>query len=55
MGDALPFVSLGTGQNASKLALGQFHTCALLTGGIKCWVCALSLPSSPVSLECDGV
>ena len=37
MGDALPFVSLGTGQTASKLALGAFHTCALLTGGVKCW------------------
>ena len=40
MGDALPFVSLGTGQTASKLALGVFHTCALLTGGVKCWGCA---------------
>ena len=41
MGDALPFVSLGTGQIALKLALGTFHTCALLTDGVKCWGCAL--------------
>ena len=40
MGDALPFVSLGTGQTASKLALGALHTCAVLTGGVKCWGCA---------------
>ena len=40
MGDALPFVNLGTGQTASELALGVFHTCALMTGGVKCWGCA---------------
>ena len=37
MGAALPFVDLGAGQNASKLSLGWYHTCALLTGGVKCW------------------
>ena len=46
MGDALPFVSLGTGQTASRMTMGVFHTCALLqTGGVKCWGCVLSLPS----------
>ena len=43
MGDALPFVSLGTGQTASALALGAYHSCALLNGGIKCWGYALTL------------
>ena len=47
MGDALPFVSLGAGQRASKLALGMFHTCALLTDGVKCWGCALPRSSAP--------
>ena len=37
MGANLPFVDLGAGQNASKLAVGLYHTCALLTGGVKCW------------------
>ena len=37
MGAALPFVNLGTGQNASKLVVGASHTCALLTSGVKCW------------------
>jgi len=37
MGDALPFVSLGIGQTASMIAVGEVHTCALLTGGVKCW------------------
>ena len=37
MGANLPFVDLGAGQSASKLATGQFHTCALLTSGVKCW------------------
>jgi alpha-tubulin suppressor-like RCC1 family protein len=36
MGDALPFVNLGT--SALALTAGQEHTCALLsTGKIKCW------------------
>ena len=39
MGDALPFVSLGTGQRASAMATGGYHTCALLAAGIKCWGC----------------
>ena len=46
MGDALPFVQLGTGQTASAQAVGRYHTCALLTGGVKCWGCA---PSSELS------
>ena len=46
MGNALPFISLGTGQTASALALGESHTCALLDGGIKCWGYALSRSSS---------
>ncbi|MEO0600956.1 MAG: hypothetical protein AAF211_05940, partial [Myxococcota bacterium] len=38
MGDALPDVDLGTGRAARMLALGDGHTCALLTdGGVKCW------------------
>lgn len=38
MGDELPFVDLGTGQQAIAVAAGFFHTCALLeTGDVKCW------------------
>ncbi|MCE9669977.1 Ig-like domain-containing protein [Myxococcus stipitatus] len=38
MGDALPFVQLGTGQKATALGLGDRFTCALLaSGAIKCW------------------
>jgi cysteine-rich repeat protein len=38
MGDALPAVDLGTGYTAKALALGTWHTCALLNnGGVKCW------------------
>eukprot|EP00752_Nemacystus_decipiens_P013325 g11799.t1 len=38
MGNSLPFVDLGTGQQAIAVAAGHFHTCALLyTGDVKCW------------------
>jgi len=37
MGNALPFVNLGTRQTASKISLGSYFTCAILTGGVKCW------------------
>ena len=38
MGDALPFVDLGSGQQASAIAAGFGHICALLTSGkVKCW------------------
>ena len=38
MGDALPYVDLGTGRTATKVAAGRLHTCALLDNGrIKCW------------------
>ena len=38
MGDALPFVRLGTGRTAVSLAAGYRSTCALLDNGqIKCW------------------
>jgi alpha-tubulin suppressor-like RCC1 family protein len=38
MGNALPFVDLGTGRRAIELALGRFHTCALLDDAtVKCW------------------
>jgi alpha-tubulin suppressor-like RCC1 family protein len=38
MGDALPFVSLGTGRRVRNVVSGVAHVCALLDdGGIKCW------------------
>ena len=37
MGDALPFVDLGTGQSAFQVVAGRYHTCAILTSGVKCW------------------
>lgn len=37
MGDALPFVDLGTGLGASQLACGFSHCCALTAAGLKCW------------------
>lgn len=38
MGDALPYVDLGTGRTAVKLIGGTAHYCALLDNGlVKCW------------------
>ncbi|EFJ48183.1 hypothetical protein VOLCADRAFT_91297 [Volvox carteri f. nagariensis] len=39
MGAALPFVDLGPGLNATAIAAGLHHTCALLQPGsfLKCW------------------
>lgn len=38
MGDALPFVDLGTGARAVRLAASDAHTCALMESGqLKCW------------------
>ncbi|RYZ40035.1 MAG: hypothetical protein EOO72_08795, partial [Myxococcaceae bacterium] len=38
MGDALPFVDLGTGATIKALSAGREFTCALLDGGkVKCW------------------
>ena len=38
MGDALPFVDLGTGRTAVAIATGHYATCAILdTGTVKCW------------------
>ena len=38
MGDNLPPVSLGTGRLAKQIAVGYFHTCALLNDEtVKCW------------------
>ena len=38
MGDALPFVDLGSGRTAVALVAGSHHTCALLDNGLlKCW------------------
>jgi alpha-tubulin suppressor-like RCC1 family protein len=38
MGDSLPAVQLGTGRSAVALALGSFHSCALLDdASVKCW------------------
>lgn len=33
MGDNLAFLDLGDGESASSLALGESHTCAVLSGG----------------------
>ena len=38
MGDNLPYVDLGTGRTAVKLALGYEHSCAILDNQrLKCW------------------
>jgi len=38
MNDSLPAVQLGTGRSAVALALGAFHSCALLDdASVKCW------------------
>ena len=38
MGDALPAVNLGTNRRARQVAMGTYHTCALLDDGtVKCW------------------
>jgi len=38
MGDDLPAVDLGTGRSATAIAVGNFHTCAILDDtSVKCW------------------
>ncbi|MNJ96737.1 Regulator of chromosome condensation (RCC1) repeat protein [compost metagenome] len=38
MGDALPFVDLGTNRTAKKIIVGENHTCAILDNdSLKCW------------------
>lgn len=38
MGDALPYVALGTGRTAKAVTTGSYHTCALLDNDqVKCW------------------
>ena len=38
MGDALPYVDLGTGRTALQLAVSYFHACAILDNlDLKCW------------------
>ena len=37
MGNVLPFLSLGVSQTIDALVAGSSHTCALLSGGVKCW------------------
>ena len=38
MGDDLPSVDLGTGKTAVAVAVGLYHSCALLSdGNVKCW------------------
>ncbi|OQW53501.1 MAG: hypothetical protein A4S09_07860 [Proteobacteria bacterium SG_bin7] len=38
MGDNLPVINLGTGRTAKKLALGLWHSCAILDNDtVKCW------------------
>ncbi|MFO0762201.1 MAG: RCC1 domain-containing protein [Byssovorax sp.] len=37
MGDALPAVDLGPGALADGVAVGNYHTCALVDGSLRCW------------------
>lgn len=38
MGAALPAVNLGTGRRVAQVAMGRWHSCALLDdGSLKCW------------------
>lgn len=38
MGDALPFIHLGTARSVKALASGEWHVCAILDNGrVKCW------------------
>lgn len=38
MGDALPYVDLGTGRSAVSISAGVAHVCAVLDdGSVKCW------------------
>lgn len=38
MGDALPAIDLGAGKTVASMALGSYHTCAILNdGATKCW------------------
>jgi cysteine-rich repeat protein len=38
MGDALPAINLGTGRRAKAVAVGGYHTCAILDDDtLKCW------------------
>jgi len=46
-GDGLPFVNLGTSQTATQISAGYWYTCAILTGGVKCWGCAAPSSAQP--------
>lgn len=38
MGDNLPYIDLGTGRTAKKIAVGSMHVCAILDNDtVKCW------------------